>query len=344
MTRPPVKTPDGTPDQMVEEARNCPGGGDLDGIRVLAVHAHPDDESLWTGLSLAQWARRGAEVTVMTCTLGEEGEVIGERYQGLVAERYDLLGGYRIAELQRALCALGINRDPVTGVHRPLFLGGAGRWRDSGMAGTPSARHPRAFVSSGQEAVDALAAEITRLRPHVLVTYGPDGGYGHPDHIRAHEVSHAAVAQQAASGHWVPARIWWCVTDTERREAGLAALRSAGDCPEGWRWPDPGELAGVPSGEVDARVIGTLPDIDAKRRAMVAHATQLWVADGSAGDVNDDARGGLPADPVAFCLSNRITQPLIGSESFILAQSWDPGPELSTERPDRLSCLFEEGR
>ncbi|MGO1464953.1 MAG: PIG-L family deacetylase, partial [Candidatus Corynebacterium faecigallinarum] len=107
---------------------------DLQDVRILAVHAHPDDESLWTGLSLAQWARRGAEVTVVTCTLGEEGEVIGEKYAGLVADDHDILGGYRIAELQRALGELGVGR--------PRFLGGPGRWRDSGVGGAAAAGHP----------------------------------------------------------------------------------------------------------------------------------------------------------------------------------------------------------
>ncbi|WP_297007149.1 N-acetyl-1-D-myo-inositol-2-amino-2-deoxy-alpha-D-glucopyranoside deacetylase [uncultured Corynebacterium sp.] len=316
----------------------------LRGIRVLAVHAHPDDESLWTGLALAQWARRGAEVTVVTCTLGEEGEVIGDKYQGLVADRSGLLGGYRIAELQRALSALGVNRDATVGISRPRFLGGVARWRDSGMAGTPPAGHPRAFVRSGDAAVGTLRADIARLRPHVVVTYGPDGGYGHPDHIRAHEVTHAAVAAQADAGAWTPARIWWCVTETENLDAGLAALRAAGGPPVGWRWPGDGELASVPASSVDARVVGTAADLDAKRAAMVAHATQLWVADGNAGDVIDTPRTGAHGGPVPFCLSNLITQPLLGTESFMLGDRRDAGSGLSVETLDRLDCLFAEGR
>lgn len=317
---------------------------DLAGLRVLAVHAHPDDESLWTGLSLASWARRGAEVTVVTCTLGEEGEVIGDKYQGLVADRSGLLGGYRVAELQRALTALGVNRDAVTGGSRPRFLGGVAHWRDSGMAGTPPADHPRAFVHSGDAAVETLAAEIRDLRPHVLVTYGPDGGYGHPDHIRAHDITHAAVALLADAGEPVPARIWWCVTETEKLDAGLAALRSAGDAPAGWRWPEDGELASVPASRVDARVVGTDADVAAKRAAMSAHATQLWVADGETGDVIADPRTTAAGAPTAFCLSNRITQPLIGTESFMLGADFGDVSGLSPETLDRLDCLFAEGR
>lgn len=316
----------------------------LQGLRVLAVHAHPDDESLWTGLALSHWARRGAEVTVVTCTLGEEGEVIGDKYQGLVADRSGLLGGYRIAELQRALAALGVNQDETTGTARPRFLGGVAQWRDSGMAGTPPADHPRAFVRSGDAAVDALRAEVAALRPHVVVTYGPDGGYGHPDHIRAHEITHAAVAAQADAGEWTPARIWWCVTEAEKLEAGLTELRAAGAPPSDWRWPLDGELASVPASSVDARVLGSVEDLAAKQAAMVAHATQLWVADGSAGDVIDTPRTSSDGAPVPFCLSNLITQPLLGTESFTLGEQRDGESRLSGETLNRLDCLFAEGR
>ena len=106
-----------------------------DGLRALFVHAHPDDEAITTGGTIAALVAAGAEVRVITCTLGEEGEVIGDELSGLVADRADQLGGYRIGELGIALRALGVDRT--------RFLGGAGRWRDSGMAGTPSAGRER---------------------------------------------------------------------------------------------------------------------------------------------------------------------------------------------------------
>ena len=96
----------------------------LDHARLLFVHAHPDDETLTTGATIAHYAARGADVHVVTCTLGEEGEVIGERYAQLSADQADQLGGYRIGELTVALCSLGVGE--------PSFLGGAGHWRDSG--------------------------------------------------------------------------------------------------------------------------------------------------------------------------------------------------------------------
>ncbi|MEY8564994.1 N-acetyl-1-D-myo-inositol-2-amino-2-deoxy-alpha-D-glucopyranoside deacetylase [Corynebacteriaceae bacterium 7-707] len=310
------------------------GHGDLSGLRIVAVHAHPDDESIWGGLALANWIRRGAEATVVTCTLGEEGEVIGDKYASLVAAERDMLGGYRIAELQRALTELGAGR--------PVFLGGAGRWRDSGMAGTPAAEHPRAFVNSGDTAVDQLGALFDELRPHVVVTYGPDGGYGHPDHIRAHEITHRAATRAVAEGRWAPARIYWTAQERERVAAGLEELAAAGGPPEGWRFPEPGELATVPAGVVDARVEGDDRDVDAKRRAMAAHATQLWVADGSVSDVNDRPR--YSAGRVAFCLSNLIAQPLLDSESYTLGREFPGQGGLSPETADRLDCLFAEGR
>lgn len=240
--------------------------------------------------------------------------------------------------------ALGVNRDEATGCSRPFFLGGAARWRDSGMAGTPAASNPGAFIHSGQEAVDALAAEYERIRPHVVVTYGPDGGYGHPDHIRAHNISHTAAQLQRRIDGWVPTQIWWCVTEQEQLEAGLAALRAAGDAPDGWRWPLPGELACVPESQVDARVVGSLEDLSAKTAAMVAHATQLWVANGSAGDVNDSPRHSGQDRPLAFCLSNLIAQPLIDTESFIMGADLDSGSGLPQEILNRLDCLFTERR
>lgn len=139
--------------------------------RLLFVHAHPDDETITTGATIAHYAARGARVQVVTCTLGEEGEVIGERYARLAVDSADQPGGYRIGSSPPLwpLCA-----EP------PMFLGGAGRWRDSGMAGTPARRHQRFIDADQREAIGALVTVIRELRPHVVVTYDPRGGYGHP--------------------------------------------------------------------------------------------------------------------------------------------------------------------
>src|ERR1700722_11375364 len=137
--------------------------------RLLLVHAHPDDESIGTGATMARYAAEGARVTLVTCTLGELGEIIPPRLAHLAADRDGGLGEYRIGELARACEALGVSD------HR--FLGGAGRWRDSGMMGTPGNEAPGCFwqADPGQAAA-ALAEVIADVRPQVLVSYDDHGG------------------------------------------------------------------------------------------------------------------------------------------------------------------------
>src|SRR6202012_472174 len=191
--------------------------------RLLFVHAHPDDESLGTGATIAHYAARGAGVRVVTCTLGEEGEVIGDRWAELAVDRADQLGGYRIGELTAALHALG--------VEGPDYLGGAGRWRDSGMRGTDRRRRQRFIEADEREAVGALVDIIREQRPHVVVTYDPGGGYGHPDHVHTHTVTTAAVEQAAASDRpgqpWAVPKLYWSVFSITAFRAGWRALTDA---------------------------------------------------------------------------------------------------------------------
>ncbi|WP_280233267.1 N-acetyl-1-D-myo-inositol-2-amino-2-deoxy-alpha-D-glucopyranoside deacetylase [Nocardia cyriacigeorgica] len=272
---------------------------------LLLVHAHPDDESITTGGTIAHYRRRGIPVTVVTCTLGEEGEVIGDRWAQLTADHADQLGGYRILELTRALAALDAGA--------PRFLGGAGRWRDSGMAGTPSAEHPRAFVRSGPAAVDALTDVLLELRPRVVVGYDPNGGYGHPDHIRANEITTAAVHQAAERG-WDTPKFYWTVTDAEMLRLHTEALARRtveglpGALPPGWRLPAEGELACVPSDTVTT-AIDVSDVLAAKRAALRAHATQVSVAPSGR----------------EFALSNDIAQPVLPEEHFVLVRG-ERGP------------------
>lgn len=267
---------------------------DLAEYRVIAVHAHPDDESISTGGALAHLAARGADVEVVTCTLGEEGEVIGEKYASLIAWDADQLGGFRIGELTRACEVLGV---------RQRFLGGAGRYRDSGMAGAKTNDHPRAFVNSGEQAVADLAAIFEEVSPHLVLTYGPDGGYGHPDHIRAHQITHAAAERTGNVG-----RILWAVRLREELEANLPA-----EVPQGWTRPAPGELDAV--GHCDTWV--ELDDLayTAKVEAMRAHATQVWIGDGLASETNPHAA--RAAGPVtAYALSNLVAQAVLRREHY----------------------------
>lgn len=281
---------------------------DLLGKTVVAVHAHPDDEAIWTGGLLAHLAARGADVHVITCTLGEQGEVIGQPYSQLVADEADQLGGFRIAELRESLRILGVQGS---------FLGGAGCWRDSGMIGDPANGHPRAFISSGEASVQQLTQRFEELRPDLVITYGPDGGYGHPDHVRAHHITHEAAKRVA-----IP-RILWAVTSKDDLEAGLKVIEEA---PAGWRVARPGDIACV--AETDLRLVLDDASYAAKLEAMKAHATQLWIADGSVSATNPEARSAKILDPdlvpAVFALSNLIAQPLLRTESYQLGAGSHP--------------------
>ena len=165
----------------------------LPGRRLLLVHAHPDDESIYTGATMARYAAEGAQVTLVTCTLGELGEIIPPSLAHLAAEKEDRLGQYRIGELAAACAALGVTD------HR--FLGGPGRWRDSGMMGTEGNDDPRCFWRADvDQAARALLDVIGEVRPQVVATYDADGAYGHPDHIQAHRVAWRACELAGPDG------------------------------------------------------------------------------------------------------------------------------------------------
>jgi N-acetyl-1-D-myo-inositol-2-amino-2-deoxy-alpha-D-glucopyranoside deacetylase len=170
----------------------------ISGRRLLLVHAHPDDESIGTGATMARYAAEGAQVTLVTCTLGELGEIIPPPLSYLAEGDGGRLGEYRIGELNAACAELGVTD------HR--FLGGPGRWRDSGMMGTAGNDDPRCFWRADvDEAADALLGVIREVRPQVLVTYDANGFYGHPDHIQAHRVAMRAFERAGDDG---PARFY----------------------------------------------------------------------------------------------------------------------------------------
>lgn len=267
----------------------------METARLLFVHAHPDDETLTTGATIAHYTARGARVQVITCTLGEEGEVIGDRWAGLAVDRADQLGGYRIAELTAALAALGVDG--------PRYLGGAGRWRDSGMEGTPARHHERFVDGDFAEQVATLVAAIDELRPHVVVTYDPHGGYGHPDHIHTHRVTTAAVEAAA----WRVPKFYWTVMAASALAAGEAVLD---DAPAGWTRIPLGQL---PFDAFTDDAIDAAPDLaahlPAKVAAMRAHRTQVTVSD----------------DDRFFALSNTLALPVDGREYYVLV-SGQAGP------------------
>ncbi|MCV7099705.1 N-acetyl-1-D-myo-inositol-2-amino-2-deoxy-alpha-D-glucopyranoside deacetylase [Mycobacterium palustre] len=270
--------------------------------RLLFVHAHPDDESLSNGATIAHYTARGAQVSVVTCTLGEEGEVIGDRWAELAVDRADQLGGYRVGELTAALHALGVGE--------PVYLGGAGRWRDSGMAGTPRRRRQRFIDADEREAVGALVAIIRERRPHVVVTYDPNGGYGHPDHIHTHRVTTAAVASAGlgpGTGDypgepWTVPKFYWSVLSETAMDDGWRALNDD-DLLPGWTIP-PREAFdfGYADSDIDAVVEAGPEARDAKAAALAAHATQVVV--GPTGR--------------ACALSNNLALPIVADEHYVL--------------------------
>lgn len=274
----------------------------MESPRLLFVHAHPDDETLTTGATIAHYVAQGARVRVVTCTLGEEGEVIGDQWAHLAVDKADQLGGFRIGELTAALQALGVDE--------PVFLGGAGRWRDSGMEGTPSRHHRRFIDADPAEAVGALVAIIRELRPHVVVTYDPNGGYGHPDHIHTHEVTMAAVAASAGSEYpgepWTVPKVYWTVLSTTAIAEGLNALE---DVPDEWIRVSVDDVSfGHPDEAIDA-IIDVPDQLPAKVAALRAHATQVTVAPNNR----------------SLALSNNIALPVGAVEHYILV-SGEAGP------------------
>jgi N-acetyl-1-D-myo-inositol-2-amino-2-deoxy-alpha-D-glucopyranoside deacetylase len=243
--------------------------------RILFVHAHPDDETLTTGATIARYAAEGVGVTLITCTLGEEGEVLVPELAGLAADQADQLGGYRISELDQAARELGLSD------HR--FLGGTGRWRDSGMMGMASNEHPRAFWGADPDEIRAAAVTIIRdVRPQVLVTYDENGGYGHPDHIQAHRVAMAAMDAAADPEYrpdlgaaWSIAKAYWSAIPRSWIRHAAEAMRAAGQSFDEVTKPDETPV-GTPD-ELITTAVDATDHLPAKIAAMRAHATQILV-------------------------------------------------------------------
>lgn len=268
--------------------------------RLLVVHAHPDDETIGTGATMARYAADGAGVTLLTCTLGEEGEILVPELTQLAAGEGDQLGGYRIGELAAAMRRLGV-RD-----HR--FLGGAGHFRDSGMMDTPANDHPRAFWRAAHdpavfdEAVTAAADVIREIRPQVVVTYDPTGDYGHPDHIMAHRVATAAVERTGD----IVRKLYWTATPRSVLRRGFEVLQASRSSYFGVD-----RVEDLPFGVEDEEittVVDAREHADAKSEALRAHATQISV------------------DGPFFALSNMLGREVLATEYFRLARG-ELGPK-----------------
>lgn len=282
--------------------------------RVVLVHAHPDDETLWTGVTTAHLVAQGADVHVVTCTLGEEGEVIPPDLRHLEGDG-PALAAHRRGELAGATRVLGVTAH-LLGADGWVGESGsegsadpAPRWRDSGMAGTPAADHPDAFASAGGAAVDALAAVLREVGPDAVITYDPHGGYEHPDHVAVHRATLAAVASLEEPPHVLLVVVprSWAVEDrawlTEHVHRTDVVVPGRDD-------PYP------PSVVADELVTHVVVDPAAARvqvSALREHPTQVTVHDGY------------------YALSNDIAARLAGREAFVLV---DPRTGAPTGGPD----------
>jgi LmbE family N-acetylglucosaminyl deacetylase len=260
----------------------------------MAVHAHPDDEVISTGGTLARYAQEGIQTVVVTCTDGSQGFGPGGVLPGQPGHDLEAVATTRREELTRSCSALGVSHLEMLG------------YRDSGMAGWAGNDAPTAFCNAPLDELAAAVAELIRqYQPQVVITYDANGGYGHPDHIQAHRVATAAVALAGGASrtyHTARSR-----RDTER----LVELRRRLQPDRPGRRPR-AMPQGVPD-ELITSVIDARPYLGQKRAAMLAHASQLadtvWVK-ASEQDFEDlfghesftrlDAARGAPAETDLF--------------------------------------------
>ena len=281
---------------------------DTSPLCLMAVHAHPDDESLSGGI-FPRYADQGVRTVLVTCTLGEEGEIVDPTMD--VEAVRPRLGEVRTEELRCSVAALGIEH---------LYLLG---YRDSGMAGTPANANPLAFTNVAVAVAAARLVAIVRAeRPQVLVTYDEQGGYGHPDHIMAHRIAVAAYegagdperfpVAPGEPGPWQPSKLYYIAWPRERMQELMAELAARG-LPNPFADRDTSEAAeraeppSEPTFIQPERAITTTIDVaryyDRKVASVACHRTQFS---------QDSFARGLPPD---------LARQVWSQETFILARS-----------------------
>ena len=238
---------------------------------LLAVHAHPDDECIGTGGILARYAAEGARTVLVTCTDG----AVGEISDPALATPENLVE-VRSHELDESVRILGVSRLVKLG------------YRDSGMAGTADNDNPASFNQAHfDDAVERVVQVMRAERPQVVVTYDERGGYGHPDHIRAHLVALAAFRAssdssrfRAAGPAWAPSKLYYTVFPRSAMLRFVERLRAAGIEPPFARANADAAAEGAepPFGVADEQVT-TIVDVSAyigaKRAALESHRTQM---------------------------------------------------------------------
>jgi N-acetyl-1-D-myo-inositol-2-amino-2-deoxy-alpha-D-glucopyranoside deacetylase len=266
------------------------------GFRVLLVHAHPDDETINNGATMAMYAALGASVTLVTCTRGEEGEVLIPELSHLAANATDSLGQHRVTELALAMKELGVAD------HR--FLGeGVTLFRDSGMMGTEPNNRPDVFWQADlEEASDLLVQIIDEVKPHVLITYDEFGGYGHPDHIQAHRVAMRATEKSA----WDIPKIYWNVMPISVIQEGIDAMKGIDS--DFWGAEKAEDLPFAKDDSFVHALVDGNAYVEKKMNAMKAHATQIAV------------------DGPFFALSNNVGLQVWGNEYYTLVKGEKSGP------------------
>lgn len=249
--------------------------------RLLLVHAHPDDESSQSSATIARYCAAGEQVTLVTCTLGERGEILVPELEHLSEAE---LGEHRIAELGQAMAHMGLTDQ--------VFLGGAGRYHDTGMDRSPDGAVIVPDISPSNafwhadllEAANFLVEIIRDRKPQVVSTYNPFGGYGHPDHIQAHRVATYAVALAGTAAHrpdlgepWTVSRMVWSVHNTMMwKKAYPLAKKEFPDLFDGVE-RDPDSF-GPPERDIVCVVpIGEFYDVT--RKALGSHPSQVNMAD-----------------------------------------------------------------
>jgi N-acetyl-1-D-myo-inositol-2-amino-2-deoxy-alpha-D-glucopyranoside deacetylase len=278
--------------------------GSYSGYRVLLVHAHPDDETINNGATMAHYADLGASVTLVTCTRGEEGEVLVPELSHLASTATDKLGEHRISELTDAMKELGVT-------DFRFLAEGKKRYRDSGMMGTEPNNRPDVFWQADiEEATQYLVSVIEEVKPHVLITYDEIGGYGHPDHIQAHRIAMLAAEKST----WQIQKIYWNTMPKSVIAESMAKMKELGSDFFGAESVD--DLPFAKDDQFVTTLIDGNSQVEKKMAAMKAHVTQI------------------STDGPFFALSNNLGLQVWGDEYYTLVrgEKSEPFDENGRER------------
>ena len=278
-----------------------------EGIRILLVHAHPDDETINNGATMALYADRGAQVTLVTCTRGEEGEILVPGLSHLASTQQDLLGLHRETELADAMKALGITDYRFLGSPTTKF-------RDSGMMGTDPNNRPDVFWRADLDAAATILVDvIEEVKPHILITYDEIGGYGHPDHIQAHRV--AMRASELST--WQIQKIYWNTIPKSVIAQGMEKMKEIGSDFFGAESID--DVPFAKDDEFVTTLINGSDYVESKMAAMKAHETQIAL------------------DGPFFALSNNLGMQIWGDEYYTLVKGIKSAPFDSNGRETDLT-------